>query len=665
MGKNINEFRKNILLAGKPGFLAEYMTACLQKEGFDVFDLSGDSFALRNPYGVFYFSAQKNDGDLLDVLQQASEHHVKYFYYVTRGRAEQQCYENFVIAWGKSNNLQTAAVHLPEIFGPGQKAEEGVVGRLLWAVCQKEEFQLHGSDEAPMALLYARDAAYALFSVLQQECTEERIEIVPEQAVTFTQIVLAVNSFASLPSIEILGGEEEFAASWGKDSRVYELKLRQKYPVLDMLQSTLEQYGASLQAQAAPPEEHKLRSFVQRFRPYLENIGLFLLVFLFSFLQGKTPVNSTTGLDICYLYIIIMGIMYGKKQSMPAIVPSMLVLGWGLLNNGEEIASIFYLPENLFHFSTYVFLGVFTGYVRDGWRGELDSLTYKLQHFAQRYGFLQENYQTAIAIKDKLYYQIANSDDSIGWFYGIIRQLDTVEVEDIFTQAAAITSRIMGSSDIAIYVMGKDAYYVRQRMRLGNKTKALPRSRKVADTPYLNNMLENHHLFVNHGLQVGVPDLAAPIVYEDELIAVIEVYDMDFEQWSIYQQNLLSVTARLISMAIGKAYRYESGIQEKRFLPNTRILREEEFAKLVEGMRQRAVLQENVRNMLLELGTENGTCQELDERLKGAIRLEDAVGLSDGKVFLLLYDTDEAGLQLVMQRLLDRGIAVKGYRELV
>ena len=65
---------------------------------------------------------------------------------------------------------------------------------------------------------------------------------------------------------------------------------------------------------------------------------------------------------------------------------------------------------------------------------------YKLDHMYQRYGFLQKNYEKSIEIKDKLYYQIVNSDDSIGWLYGIIQQLDTVQVENIFTQAAVITS---------------------------------------------------------------------------------------------------------------------------------------------------------------------------------------------------------------------------------
>lgn len=668
---NDKSIKRNVLLAGEPGFLAEYFTACLEKEGFAVFEASEKSFVLHNPYAVFYFASRESDTDLPQILQYAKEHRVRYFYYVSRGRVKQLCYEDFILAWSESHDFAASVVRLPEPFGEGQKSDEGFMSRFFEAVHKGDTFQLHGSDTQKIPLLYAKDAAYALFSVLKQEVTEKRIVLAAEECISFTQIVLHMNSFATLPSIEISDGQEDFTVSEAscedRDDDTYKLSCHAKYHVLDMLQPVYEWYVNAVPEVEKEEKntEPKYKQILSKFKPYLENIAVFVLVCLLSYLQGGTPVNSATGLDICYIYITLMGIMYGKKQSMPAILPSMALLTWGLLNQREEIASIIYVPENLLHYSSYVFFGVFTGYVRDGWAGQIDSLTYKLQHFAQRYSFLQKNYEETIAIKDKLYYQIANSDDSIGWFYGIMHQLDTVEVENIFTQAAAITSRVMGTQDIAIYTMSKGQFYVRQKVRLGSKTQNLPHSRKVENTTYIRNMLETQHLFINHGLEMGAPDLAAPIVYGDEVIAIIEIYGMNFEQWSIYQQNLLAVTSRLISMAIGKAYTYEEGIQEKRFIPNTRILREEEFGKLLNGMRERAALQDNVQNMLMELGTENITCQELDSRLNGAIRQEDAVGMQSGKVELLLHDTDEQGLQLVKNRLISRGIEVKGYRELI
>lgn len=667
MGKNIKQFRRNVLMAGRPGFLADFLKNCLNKEGWDTSDYREESFNLYNPSAVMYFSDGKEEGSLSRVLEDIRTHKVEHFLYVTRGLSVQKCYEDFVLAWGKTHQQNVSVVHMPEVFGQGQQPDEGTIARLLTAAWEKKDFYLAGSDIEPASVLYAKDAAYALFSILQKKINNRRIVVESQETVSFTQIVLTVNGFAQLPQIEVAGKGEDFfvANSWQADEEdTYHFVLKTKYPVLEMLKPVYKSLADSAETVEHVGESWKTK-YLPKIRPYLENIGLFLVVLFISILQGGTPVNQATGLDICYIYIIIMGIIYGKKQSMPAVLLCIALLTWVFLNNHGEFASIFYISENLFHYSTYLFFGVFTGYIADGWQWKLESMGYKLDHMYQRYGFLQKNYEKSIEIKDKLYYQIVNSDDSIGWLYGIIQQLDTVQVENIFTQAAVITSKIMRANNIAIYVMGKDQYYLRQKVRLGDKTRQLPHSRKTEENAYIRNMLENHHLFVNHGLQLNLPDLAAPIIYNGQVIAIIEIYGMDFDQWSIYQQNLLSVTARLISMAMGKAYVYENGIQNKRFVADTRIMQEEEFARHLAGIKERAQLQHDVHNVLLELGTENVNYQELDNRLSGSIRQEDTVGIMDGNVYLLLHDTDEYGLQLVKQRLQHRGIEIKDIRELV
>ncbi|MGM9581961.1 MAG: NAD-dependent epimerase/dehydratase family protein [Anaerovibrio sp.] len=686
MSNNKNAFRRSVLFAGNRGAFGESLKAKLQKEGWDVVGAGEDSFKLYNPQIVVYFAGRDCGQDMLQVLYAARQYKAGRFLYVTSAGARQAYSEEFVLAWSREHGVQSSVVILPEVFGKGISSDDSVIARLFCAACEQERFQLHGRDDVAVPVLYSEDAAHAILMIIQQELKQERIVVSSEEAMSFMQVVLTVNGFVNLPQVDILGQGNEFsrtakdnAAKEGEDC--YELSLKPKYRAAEMLKPVYEWYATHGGAGAADtgsqegtaagddrePEQDsaKENSRLEKYKPYLENIGLFVVIVILSVLQGKTPVNSATGLDIAYIYIIIMGILYGKKQSLPAVLPSMALLTWGLLNQHGEISSIFYVPENIFHYSTYLFLGVFTGYISDSWRSQIDSLGYKLNHFARRYSFLQENYQKSIEIKDKLYHQIINSDDSIGWLYGIIRQLDTVEVEDIFTQAAAVTGRIMGTQNVAIYVMGKDQFYLRQKVRLGDGTAQLPHSRRTEDNPYIMDMLANHHLFVNHGLQLGLPDLAAPIIYEGRMIAVIEIYGMNFEQWSIYQQNLLSVTSRLISMAMGKAYLYEEGIQSRRFVPQTRILQPEEFAKLEKGLLARAALQENVRNVLLELSCAGMSYQELDSRLSGAIRQEDAVGLKEDRVFLLLHDVDDTGMQLVRQRLLHRGIDVLDSRELV
>ena len=669
MEKNSEQIAKNIFIAGKNGYLAKYLTACITKEGWQAVECGTESMRLNNPHAVVYISDGYEDADLLQAMTDAAKYRATRFMYITRGLPAQVCYEDFALSWAEVHSFPVSVIHLPEIFGPEQPTDEGCIARFLAALRTGSRFVFAGDDSRQVPVLYVQDAAFGIFSILKREIKDSRIVLEGEEKFSFTQVVLNANGFAQLPHIEIVRSGEDFyePENWQglPEEVVYHYRLSQKYPVLATLKETYENMGNESHAQVKIEENRNRFSFLGRFRPYLENIGLFVVVLIISYLQGKTPVNEATGLDICYLYIIIMGIMYGKAQSMPAVIPSMAILTWGLLNRHGELASILYLPENLFHYTTYLFLGVFTGYVADSWRTREDSLLYKLKHLKQQYGFLQKNYQSAIAIKDKLYHQIINSDDSIGWLYSIIQQLDTVEVENIFTQAAVITGKVMDADNVAIYVMDKNQCYMRQKVRLGDKTGRLPNSRKVEEKGYICNMLENHHLFVNHGLEAGLPDLAAPIIYEGRVIAVIEIYNMDFDQWSIYQQNLLSVTARMISISMAKAYAYEEGIQSRKYVEGTRIMQEPEFIRYQNGIKARAELQNGIKNILLEIGTDNVDYRELDQRLASSVRQGDAVGIMSGRVYILLENTDEYGLSLVKQRLANRGIEIKDYRELV
>ncbi len=669
MENNRDKFGKNIFIAGDNGYLGKYLAQYITKEGWQAVDCRDESMRLNNPWAVVYISDGYEDATLLQVMTDAAKYRATRFLYITKGLPGQVCYEDFVLSWAKSQVMPVSVIHIPEIFGPGQRVEESCLARFLAALHTNSRFVFAGDDNRQVPILYVQDAAFGIFSILQREIADSRIVLEGEEKFSFTQIVLFANGFARLPHIEIVHRGEDFYEpdNWFElpEEAVYHYRLQQKYPVLATLKETYENTGQQTDILEQKTEKENTFSFLGNFRPYLENIGLFVLVLVISYLQGKTPVNEATGLDICYLYIIIMGIMYGKSQSMPAVIPSMALLTWGLLNRHGELASILYLPENLFHYTTYLFLGVFTGYVADSWHSREDSLLYKLRHLHQQYGFLQKNYQSAIAIKDKLYHQIVNSDDSIGWLYSIVQKLDTVEVENIFTQAAVIAGKVMNTENVAIYVMDKRQSYLRQKVRLGDKTSRLPHSRKVEDSAHIRNMLESHHLFVNHGLQAGLPDLVAPIIYDDRIIAVIEIYDMDFDQWSIYQQNLLSVTARMISISMAKAYAYEEGIQNKKYVEGTRIMQEPEFKRYQESIKARAELQDGAKNILLELGTDNVSYQELDQRMIGSIRQEDVAGIMAGRVYILLANTDEKGLKLVEQRLANRGIESKGYRELV
>ena len=219
-----------------------------------------------------------------------------------------------------------------------------------------------------------------------------------------------------------------------------------------------------------------------------------------------------------------------------------------------------------------------------------------------------------------------------------------------------MTAEILSVKDVVVYVVGEGGYYLRQKVRLGDSTYELPRSLRVEDHPYLKRVLEEHEIFVNRDLMKNVPDLAAPIVHDGRVIAVIQIYHLDFEQWSLYEQNLLSITARLVAGSLANAYAWEKETADRKYLDDTRILRAEEFAKVVEEFRERRRLQPDYPVTLLPIRIHHMSYRELDHKIANSIRAEDIIGATEKGVSLLLSDVTGKTLAMVRERLAKVGI---------
>lgn len=439
-----------------------------------------------------------------------------------------------------------------------------------------------------------------------------------------------------------------------------ELGWRSRRPLAEGLKETYEAMQAARSAYMDDIRALSRRAWLERVRqkvvPYAENLAGALVTAGVSYLQGGTSVNSMTAFDFAFLYIGCMGLLYGKQQALIAAIFSLILLIHSLLAQGGDLVAMLYNPREFLHFVSYFFAAVLTGYFadRESYRQHADSrIKRRLQY---RYSFLENIFKENLAVKDRLYRQIVNSDDSIGRLYRIVSRLDSVETENLYTQTASVTADILSVKDVVVYIVGEGGWYLRQKVRLGSQTHELSRSIRVEDNPYLVQMLQEKKIFVNRDLVKGLPDLAAPISYEGRVIAVLQIYNLDFEQWSLYQQNLLSITARLVSSSLARAYAWEQETADQKYLDNTRILRSEEFQKVIEEFRERRRMQPDYPVTLLALKVNGRSYSELDHQIAHSIRGEDFMGATETGVSVLLPDVAGKTLDMVRERLAKVGI---------
>ena len=580
--------------------------------------------------------------------------------------------ETLALSWKREEHLPVTIVRLPELWGEGLTDGDGFFGAFLAAAVDGAD----GADGAEAAVrvhsaqefLSARDAASGVWRAVEGECSRDFRHLGSGQGYGFDSFTGEVRELlpagTKLP-VAAQGRAAEAALSFGHpflDCAIaysdlgWQPRGDLREGIRTSVQSFLDRREAAEKAASAESRRGRLKKLWNRAIPYVENAVGALIMAGVAALQQGSPVNHLIGVDFNYVYIGTFGLLYGKRQAMLSVVAALAILVTCLMMHGADAVALLYNPIELLHFISYLFVGVLTGYFADRADYERAANAWKERQAKERQSFLKKVYQESVRVKDKLYRQIVNSDDSIGRVYHIVRRLDSVEEENLYTQTAAVTAEVLGVTDVAVYTVSSGGYYLRQKVRMGELAAARPHSLHVEDHPYLLDMFRTQRVFANRALKDDVPDLAAPVVYEEKVIAVIEIYGLDFTQWSYYEQNLLSLTARLVAASLGRAYRFEQEAAEKRYLPGTRILKGTEFQKVLNELSERRRITKDNPAALLPVELQGMTVPELDEKLAHCIRAEDFAGEYEGGIALLLPDVAGDTLGLVRERLARAGV---------
>ena len=586
--------------------------------------------------------------------------------------------ETLALSWKREEHLPVTIVRLPELWGEGLTDGDGFFGAFLAAAVDGADgaeaaVRVHSAQE----FLSARDAAYGVWRAVERDFSRDFLHLGSGQGYGFDSFTGEVRELlpagTKLP-VAAQGRAAEAALSFGHpflDCAIaysdlgWQPRGDLREGIRTSVQSFLDRREAAEKAASAESRRGRLKKLWNRAIPYVENAVGALIMAGVAALQQGSPVNHLIGVDFNYVYIGTFGLLYGKRQAMLSVVAALAILVTCLMMHGADAVALLYNPIELLHFISYLFVGVLTGYFADRADYERAANAWKERQAKERQSFLKKVYQESVRVKDKLYRQIVNSDDSIGRVYHIVRRLDSVEEENLYTQTAAVTAEVLGVTDVAVYTVSSGGYYLRQKVRMGELAAARPHSLHVEDHPYLLDMFRTQRVFANRALKDDVPDLAAPVVYEEKVIAVIEIYGLDFTQWSYYEQNLLSLTARLVAASLGRAYRFEQEAAEKRYLPGTRILKGTEFQKVLNELSERRRITKDNPAALLPVELSGMTVPELDEKLAHCIRAEDFAGEYEGGIALLLPDVAGDTLGLVRARLARAGVETNEGRAVV
>lgn len=554
-----------------------------------------------------------------------------------------------------NHQMEIVILHTPCLFGYGE--DVSLVGRAVAQAETQGAVRFAGPENQLCDFLSQEDLAELLARLLDTWPQGYPVINVPgAQALTFSQLGAAFQR--EFPTVRL-----SYQANWAPISLPIGSRIpRQEYdfvPVLavdDELARVTEKYR-----EAVRPPKRSLREKAREFvTAHAILVHLVELVVGFLLMEGLNYLTRTSVqfqyIDFRLLYVVVLATLHGLKTGLAAGGLACLSLFLQYMDNGVDWRVLAYNVDNWIPFACFVLMGAVAGYTRDRMRNDLTFLRRDKDELEQRYIFLNELYVSALQNKSQFKNQIMSYRDSFGRIFEVTRRLDTVLADEVFKEALAAMEDILDNQSICLYSIDKNSHFGRLMVcskAIGQTTgKSLDLSQYGLMTP----SFEEGEVWSNTGRLLGYPDYAAPIYRDGSLVALVTIQKVKFEQMTMYYRNLIKILCGLIQASLLRAIEHDAYTEENLYLPGTRILRPEQFQKVLalkEQMEEEAISEYS----LLRIAVNPTELTAVGNRISDHLRSIDVLGQGeDGALYLILTQTGEENVGVVLERLRRSGI---------
>jgi UDP-glucuronate decarboxylase len=546
--------------------------------------------------------------------------------------------------------LDTLCFRFSNVYGPrqGTIGEGGVVSIYLERMFKNQDLIIYGDGNQTRDFIYVEDVADAIYRGVEAEYKDVlNLSTNTEKSVNeLLEIFKGLHPIKGVVYRDARKGDI-YRSSLDNTKVKHQLDWVPKYSLKEGLTKTYEWFAAQQQKPIKQSKEKTPSRFtsLRRFLPYIENLAAFGIVTALTI--GTQSNIQTYQLDYKLIYILLISMFYGTRQSLISFaLSSLLFLGMSL-TNGRDLISFMYDTQSLATIAAYLFIGVVVGYTVDRKNGEIKTAKIQMVASEERNEFLNEIYKDTRLVKEELQNQIMNTEDSFGKIYNITKELDSLEPELIFNAAIGVLEQVMKSNSISIYTMNKYGNFLRLAAKSNITDIQLPKSMKVSEYPHLQYLVDNQSLYTNKVLDQDLPILSAPILDNGRVIAVISLHHLPFENFTLYYENLFKVAVELISSSLFKAHRYLDATQNERYIEGTEVLNEVAFLSILESKKQTKT-KLNIDFILLMISNQDIQLEELSHMVSSSLRESDYIGRGmDGHYYILLSNSERQDAEIV------------------
>ena len=322
-------------------------------------------------------------------------------------------------------------------------------------------------------------------------------------------------------------------------------------------------------------------------RPFFESTVTFLLFWGLDYLLRGT--FNLIDVDIMVLYIVTTSITFGKQQALVGVV---LVMWYYVLQQhaaGNDYLAVF-TGVNFVVRILYIFIiGIMVGHVRDRLHQRLDTSLAETLYIENEYNKLNEINDVTVAVKQELEERLITYTDSLATNFTIIQEIDSLLPVRIYTKALETVCNILKTKSVCIYVKKRYTADFKLDFWTDENSMDMGTSINIESIETLYDVLKTGGIYTNKELVPHLPVMAAPVMIDDRITAIVMVWNVKFEALTMYHINLFSTLMKIIQRANEKSSIYMSHLaaQFRREYPalandNFCMLTEGEFAEAVE-----------------------------------------------------------------------------------
>ena len=565
--------------------------------------------------------------------------------------------EQYINAWSVFNGISALCLRLSYVYGPVQSS----AGRYDKVSALTEAFMkriLQGVKEDYIVdLIYVEDVVDAIYRAALSELAGT-YNLSSNTGYSIVEVASCLSKVVQPNKDNLVIDTKIHDISCTYDS----IKIKDTldwaplYAIEDGLRKTLDSYKSNQKTE--PKMKHKRKSKIftnlRPYLPFIENVLLMLLVIAISLLF-KNIYNSNE-MVILLLYISLMGVAYGSRQSILSIVFSLGMFFYYGVSNGENIMTILYDPLKILGISALIFAGILIGFSIDKKELSTKQNEERLALLNEKYAFLQEISKENILIKSSLQNQITNSQESFGKVFSIIKELDVLDPDKILLSAVKIIEELMKNNDVAIYSVASDKARLSLVAASNIELFPHPQSQLVKKDDSFSCVIENGEIFTNAQMAKDMPFMIAPITYRQETRWLIILYQPEFEYITLHYKNMLSIVSDLISTSLTKAIDFNAKANENIYIENTLIMKEGSFRKLLESKINEYKKYSIPYTILKTDNVDIIKNAEYSMSLFNHLRDTDVVGLLGNELYLVLSNTNNINSSKILLRLENFGL---------